>query len=60
MREQRKVLTMDKRFWQCNLQDNGVNHLGHIMTGSVNINQSVNAISVSSFQSTTFDHPIII
>ncbi|MFS7925471.1 hypothetical protein Hanom_Chr04g00285401 [Helianthus anomalus] len=50
---------MNERFWQCNLQENGVN-LGYIMTGSENNNQTVNGISVSSFRSTTLDHPIII
>ncbi|MFS7926470.1 hypothetical protein Hanom_Chr04g00297441 [Helianthus anomalus] len=46
---------MNERFWECNLQENGVN-LRRIMNGSANNNQTVNGISVSSFQSTTFDH----
>ncbi|KAJ0860696.1 hypothetical protein HanRHA438_Chr13g0626451 [Helianthus annuus] len=39
-----KSQPMNDRFWQCNLQENGVN-LGHIMTGSANNNQTVNGIS---------------
>ncbi|KAF5775760.1 putative virus X resistance protein-like, coiled-coil [Helianthus annuus] len=37
---------MNERFWQCNLQENGVN-LGHIMTGSANNNQTVNGFDYS-------------
>ncbi|MFS7925532.1 hypothetical protein Hanom_Chr04g00286201 [Helianthus anomalus] len=47
-----KSQPMNERFWQCNLEENGVN-LGHIMTGSANNNQTVKSITVSSFQSTT-------
>ncbi|MFS7925430.1 hypothetical protein Hanom_Chr04g00284871 [Helianthus anomalus] len=50
---------LNERLWECNLQENGIN-LGHTTTKSANNDQSINDISVSSFYSTTFDHPIII